>query len=77
MIVEADSPEPIVRSSHRLKDQEYEEDTGAKEALANSIVRRDEDKKESLRQTKGSGFGSISSPALNNSSTKRYTHRDS
>ena len=47
MIVEAESP--IVKSSHLLKDQEYEEDTGAKEALANSVVRRDEDKKESLR----------------------------
>ena len=47
MIVEAESP--VVKSSHLPRDQEYEEDTGAKEALANAIVRKDEDKKESLR----------------------------
>ena len=72
--VEAGSP--VHTSAHFPKEQEYEEDTGAKEAIANSIVRNEEEKKESLRQTKGSGFGSVSSPALN-SGTKRYTHRDS
>ena len=48
--VYVDAESPVLNSAHFPKDQEYEEDTGAKEAIANAVnVSMEEEKKESLK----------------------------
>ena len=48
--VEAESPVPKHSNAHIPRDQEYEEDTGAREAIANNtVMRNEEEKRESLR----------------------------